>query len=624
MRHRFLVWLAGMAVLACLAAPAVGPVRANTNDQGPDWAALREAMVEDLRRERKMSKPISVLPRPQKVTQRRGVCRLQRIGIVSCRPEEDKLLVSELKRFLQDRHPERVSLLSRQAIGKGFDTIIVLGTSEDGGLIEKQLSKRKISISGDNPEKYALLVEREAGKTIVLLVGETAQARYHAFATLKQLVIGDTKGIFLPQVTIIDWPEFSIRSLKCAPQMDKPRELLMQDLSFLPDYKINIMFLGRNYWKQNAAWWDKPYSEKQKRFLRWMADFLRQRHVETCVHLHPFMGKSGIAISDEADIRRLLDKVDALYDLGLRWFCLCFDDMAELPSAKDRQAFSNYAQAHIHLCKRLYEYLSQKPDKTSLIVCPSVYCAKARSVAATTGEVGGMSSLEYIKTLGEALPKDIFIYWTGNYIRSPSIRGVDADKYSQLIKRKPFVWDNSARCYGYWPLGGRAKNLAGHVSGYMLNHGILGNRLSLIPALTTADYLWNPGQYHAEESLKSAAERIVGKREGKTLKSFIDSLWRWKLVHDSIYVNAPREVRREEIQQWAKGIRDNKQLLRNLKGKISDPILREDMKKAAELLFSRIREGTILYDIYRPKDCSAPSSPVMEKILRVLRDAVTA
>lgn len=105
-------------------------------------------------------------------------------------------------------------------------------------------------------------------------------------------------------------------------------------------------------------------------------------------------------------------------------------------NGEDKKKFSSFAEAQAHVTnatwQRLKEKLGGKMER--MFFCPTEYC----------GRMAKPSVLEspYLKTLGEKLNLEIWIFWTGPNIISTSIPVESIRELRKVIKRKPTIWDN--------------------------------------------------------------------------------------------------------------------------------------------------------------------------------------
>ena len=118
----------------------------------------------------------------------------------------------------------------------------------------------------------------------------------------------------------------------------------------------------------------------------------------------------SITYSSAPDRRALVSKFEGFHALGCRFLALLLDDVpAELQREGDRRAFGSLAAAHVALARELRDAFA---DDVRLWLVPTDYL--------------GVGPTDYLEQLGEELPAEIEIGWTGRTVVSPSIRGDEA------------------------------------------------------------------------------------------------------------------------------------------------------------------------------------------------------
>ena len=172
--------------------------------------------------------------------------------------------------------------------------------------------------------------------------------------------------------------------------------------------------------------------------------------------------------------RALADRVQTLGALGVDRLAILFDDMrGDLPDLAAIQA-DIVAEAARH-------------TDAALTVCPSYY-----SDDPVLDRVFGLRPPGYLEALGEALPEDIDIFWTGPEVCSRDYSAGHIERVTKALGRKPVLWDNypvndgprMSRHLHLRGFTGRGE-LAGKLSAHLINPA-LQPHLTLLPALTLA------------------------------------------------------------------------------------------------------------------------------------------
>jgi hypothetical protein len=104
--------------------------------------------------------------------------------------------------------------------------------------------------------------------------------------------------------------------------------------------------------------WRKPCTGKQLERFSELLKTAQENKVDLYFAISPGL---SVVYSNAADFKALTDKLDAMYELGVRHFTLFLDDVPEhLADARDRQVFSRVAAAHSDLINRAYAHLKAK------------------------------------------------------------------------------------------------------------------------------------------------------------------------------------------------------------------------------------------------------------------------
>jgi hyaluronoglucosaminidase len=189
--------------------------------------------------------------------------------------------------------------------------------------------------------------------------------------------------------------------------------------------------------------------------------------------------------------------VKTIHALGIHSFALCLDDINTKLQPADDDRFKTLEAAQVYFVNRLWNDMKMLSPRPRLIFCPSAY---------TTGEAE--KHLAYIKQIAD-LDHDIFVFWTGPSVCSPTITRADAEKFAAWIGRKPIVWDNyPVNDMFPWrplmaPVKGRAADLGAAVEGLMANP-MKQWEPSKIPLATLAAYLDDPDHFDPARALSAA------------------------------------------------------------------------------------------------------------------------
>jgi hyaluronoglucosaminidase len=259
--------------------------------------------------------------------------------------------------------------------------------------------------------------------------------------------------------------------------------------------------------------WGTPYSSDDLERIGALVDACGDAGVDFVYCISPGL---SIRYSSDADVARLIAKLEAVRALGVRRFGLLLDDIpARLQHDDDVAAFASLPEAQSRLANRVAEALRKDGEPCSLIVCPTIYWG--------TGEEPD------IVELAQLLHDDIDLFWTGRTICSPWIDTEEAERFARATGRRPVYWDNypvNDVAMGHelhvGPYRGRAADLDRAALGVIAN-GMDRYESSKIAFATIADYLWAPGTYDPEASWRTAISDVAGAADADAYRDFADN-----------------------------------------------------------------------------------------------------
>lgn len=285
-------------------------------------------------------------------------------------------------------------------------------------------------------------------------------------------------------------------------------------IRFIGQHGFNTYLYGPKNDRQHRNRWREPYPAKAMQQFAETVDIAQESGVTFCYSV-------GLAVSmcysSDDDFRAIISKLEAFYGIGVRSFCAVLDDMKpEFLHEADSRYYGSYAEAHVHLCNRLYEWLQTLDPTCAFSMCPTLYYGRPPFDA-------------YVYEIGTGLYPQIDVFYTGADICSPQITAADAAAFGQAVNRSPIIWDN----YPVNDLGMQPEMHIGPVRGreaalYTRTRGIVANLMlqaeaSKIPLLTYADYLQNPHDYNAAESWSRALYESAGDESAEALRLFSEN-----------------------------------------------------------------------------------------------------
>ena len=328
----------------------------------------------------------------------------------------------------------------------------------------------------------------EVNDNSIVIAGADARGAFYGVQTLAQMVRQGDLSI----CTIQDYPDIAFRGVvEGFYGTPWSHEARMRQIEFYGKNKMNTYIYGpKDDPYHSSPNWRKPYPEKEAAQIYELIEQATRHEVNFVWAIHP--GKD-IKWTD-ADRDALIQKFEAMSQLGVRSFAVFFDDISGDGTDPVRQAeLLNYIDNH---------FIQKKHDVSPLVMCPTEYNKSWSNVK------GG-----YLTTLGEKLNPSIHVMWTGDRVIA-CIDKPTLDWINPLIKRKAYIWWNfPVNDYVrdhllLGPVYGNAKGIQNDMSGFVSNpmeHA----ESSKISLYSVADYTWNLDTYDSIPSWKHAIQDLL-------------------------------------------------------------------------------------------------------------------
>ncbi len=411
-------------------------------------------------------------------------------------------------------------------------------------------AKYKVTIGWGNQKavkKYKKLVPTKAegyylkvtDKEIVIAAKDERGAFYGVQSLLAMMKYGK-----LQTCEITDFPDVAFRGVVegfyGTPWSQEDR---LSQFDFYAKNKMNVYIYGPKDDPYHRDKWRQPYPEEEAARLKVLLDAAHKNGVNFYWAIHP-----GVDIKwTEADRDAMMNKLEVMYQLGVRSFAVFFDDIWGEGTKADKQAeLLNYINTN---------FVKAKGDISPLVMCPTEY---NRSWA---NEKGG-----YLRTLGSDMDKSVEIMWTGNTV----VHTIDKESMqwiNERIQRKGYIWLNfpvSDFVRDHILLGptyGNGLDIAEDLSGFVSNpmeHA----ESSKIALYSIADYTWNMEAYDYMSSWDKAIKDL--------LPQSADALKIWASFNEDLGPNGHgfRRDESRELQPIAKAaVKGDKNAIAQLYGK---------------------------------------------------------
>ncbi|XP_077991979.1 protein O-GlcNAcase-like [Glandiceps talaboti] len=211
---------------------------------------------------------------------------------------------------------------------------------------------------------------------------------------------------------------------------------------------------------KHRSYWREMYSVEEAEHLTSLIEAAKENNVQFIYALSPGL---DITFSSAKEVTCLKRKLEQVKEFGCEVFALLFDDIDTDMCAADKEIFQSFAHAQVSVTNEVYQHLGQP----LFLFCPTEYCG--------TRADPGVSSSEYLTTIGNKLLPDVHVLWTGPKVVSKTISTESILELNKVLKRPPVIWDNiHANDYDQkrlflGPYCGRSTDLLPHLSGVLTN-----------------------------------------------------------------------------------------------------------------------------------------------------------
>jgi len=285
--------------------------------------------------------------------------------------------------------------------------------------------------------------------------------------------------------------------------------------------------------------WKEPFPLNEARKLEQLSGIYHKKGIKWGAGLSLF----NAYISFDSSVKlKIKEKLNELSSLNPDIIAVLFDDM--------RGDTENIAETQVGIV----HFILENAGRSKIIFCPTYY-----SFDSILDDFFGQRPRDYLEYIGDNLDPGVDIIWTGPKVRSESITVEHLEKMYEILKRKPFIWDNYIANDGkehrkhlyIKPFKNRERDILKHIAGFMVNP-MNQAYLSRIPLLTAADELGtkclSAPQYNPENSIKEAVRKICGNRYADRVCDYTKDFLAG--------VNAVPERRKTEMEKFFSSIKE--------------------------------------------------------------------
>lgn len=489
-----------------------------------------------------------ILPTPQQATYSAEFIPLAKTGILlgaGITPEDQrvKLLLERIARY-----GGKAAVVA--AATADCETLICLGdTAQAAG----------VAVPAKD-EGYAIRCLSKDGKTLILLKGHDARGLLWAVVSLNQLITYEKGRCVAQKVEVTDYPAIRNRGFvggtmktKSTPVISGwPRLRFCSPLNeYIVGFKMNKVCFGPGVIADRTNpehSWKSPLPEVVLADLRKTGSFLTPLGIEWYVEIQNLTWDTPdlqVRSKNEEDFQFVFKTARTIMDAGGN-VGLIYDDLRFDLSPEDVKDFGTAREADVYFLNKLYSALKAtypgRPIK--MVFCPPFYWGP------DAGHTYPESREEYLAALGERLPPEIGIFWTGGRVKTGEKSKESVEWFSKLIRRKPLLFQNTTGVnHAYYlhyftdPVPAwrdwHYEGFFDDIDTYMPNVGFPDSAAS---QLTCADFLWNPKAYNPERSVEEAVKKLCGPESYAALAALNTQLSYFDQFDARVSPNAARNL----------------------------------------------------------------------------------
>ncbi len=383
------------------------------------------------------------------------------------------------------------------------DVQIIMRDSGDTSAMWQRLPKVAEGYAIDiTPGKLTIYANDEAGlyyarqsiTQMLYNVPDATLAHNDVFAdkTLREIIhLGE-----LPMGILVDWPDLAARGVVegyyGAPWSFEARCSIFR---FMGRNKMNTyIYAPKDDPYHHGLGCYKSYPADKAAELRELVQYAHKHHVRFVWAIHPANTVKWNENGGKTQLNALCDKLQQMYDMGVRDFGVLVDDSTgEIGKAERQVQLTNYILEH---------FIRKHPDvNQTLIMCP-------------TGYNRSWTNESFLNTLGAGLDKSIPIMWTGDtVVHDITLEGQKWVNYH--VSRPTFIWWN-------WPCNDfkRSRLSMGRTYGLDTSYemksqmsGFVANPMehaeaSKVGLFGVANYTWNIDQFESQSTWLAGMFRL--------------------------------------------------------------------------------------------------------------------
>ena len=278
-------------------------------------------------------------------------------------------------------------------------------------------------------------------------------------------------------------------------------------------------------------WWI-PFTPEDMQAWEAVVRECQKDGIAFCFGMNPMLySPRPLSLGSEEDYAVLLGKYLWFQALGVKWFYLALDDL-------HLEGQAEIASGHFQFVNRLYGDLRRNDPDCKMIFCPTWYRGK---------DVDNPLRRPYLDAMADMLDPEVFVFWTGEKVVSPTVSAADVRKYKSVVRHRIILWDNYPVNDFYntlfpGPLTGRDADICEELYG-MMSNPMRDPHLNRLPLSTIADYMNAPYSYNEDKAFRHAVRRISRNRKDREAFTLLAEMYTSNMAagQDKTSYNAVRE-----------------------------------------------------------------------------------
>ncbi|MCP4752703.1 MAG: hyaluronidase [Proteobacteria bacterium] len=250
--------------------------------------------------------------------------------------------------------------------------------------------------------------------------------------------------------------------------------------------------------------WQEDWPQKEYDRLIEFSETCREKGIRFGIGLSPMEIYFDFSGKAKEDLKRKIRLID---DLKPDIFSLLFDDM------KGDKA--KLAELQIDVLN----YAMDASTAESFIICPTYYTDDP-----ILEQIFGNMPDNYLEDIGKLVDSSVDVFWTGDKVCSTQYTEEHLKKVTDLLGRKPFIWDNYPVNDAPWMspflhlrgFSGRSHRMSEWTAGHAVNP-MNQAWLSQIPMRTLQKSYALKKDYDSEASFREASRTLCGEKLGECL-----------------------------------------------------------------------------------------------------------